>query len=496
MPSVDLCKGMSGHSDCSCSEDDLWNKADVKIEALESIVSDHFDMPSKIDRELPRGALARVYLISLADGQQVVARVARPIRKHYKTECEVATMCFIRGLSSPIRDMHAELIYTGCTTIPIPKVYLYCSNTENPVNAEFIIMEYMSGVPLEDVISELPHAQCIRFVEDLAKLVNTLFRITSKYSGSLVEDLSPPLQSYTHSLRYKQPASDTVPIPAFRSLEDIIEGRRVRIGPLNDLIILENPEPINLTDCGPWETEEQFVISGAKYGGERTPPSEPLMQKLLEFYRILKPIVQSEGKVSYPDLTAELYNGSKTFHFAHGDLSNANILVHCDTGAITAVLDWEASGFYPPWLACSTRTYTNDDVFRCIMSEGQDELQTYDDNERNRLEQVEDAHYLKTLKMLNPELYYHDRVGSELRAVYTNIAHPYYENALLWLIKYRGVMWDTSKRGRFPIKEMKKWTYELDYGVSHQRSFLGMPCPDFIHQYTWELDSPPSSDLE
>ena len=36
------------------------------------------------------------------------------------------------------------------------------------------------------------------------------------------------------------------------------------------------------------------------------------------------------------------------FVFCHGDLSQSNVLVNPETFQITAVIDWEYGGFFPP----------------------------------------------------------------------------------------------------------------------------------------------------
>ena len=64
------------------------------------------------------------YLITLVDGREVVARVARRFMPNLKTESEVATMRYLRER----------------TNIPVPTVYHYDSNPYNRLGGEYIIM--------------------------------------------------------------------------------------------------------------------------------------------------------------------------------------------------------------------------------------------------------------------------------------------------------------------------------------------------------------------
>jgi len=42
-----------------------------------------------------------------------------------------------------------------------------------------------------------------------------------------------------------------------------------------------------------------------------------------------------------------------TFQFSQGDLSEANIFLDPETGAVTGIIDWEISGFHPAWLTAA-----------------------------------------------------------------------------------------------------------------------------------------------
>ena len=66
----------------------------------------------------------QAYLVTLVDGREVIARVARRFMPRLKTESEVATMAYLRT--------H--------TKIPVPTVFFYDANPYNRLGGEYIIM--------------------------------------------------------------------------------------------------------------------------------------------------------------------------------------------------------------------------------------------------------------------------------------------------------------------------------------------------------------------
>ena len=77
------------------------------------------------------------------------------------------------------------------------------------------------------------------------------------------------------------------------------------------------------------------------------------------------------------DVVAPLYRQSETFHFAHGDPSEANILIDPDTGVISGIVDWEMAGFRPAWLSAVAAGLFDDDSERFLMTDDQSERGNY-----------------------------------------------------------------------------------------------------------------------
>ena len=88
------------------------------------------------------GAFARVFLFTLQNGMQLIARIILPVRESVKTEAEVAAMELVRGhyrcsLVLSYRNTH-PFGFLPCPNIvarisvPVPKVCLYCSKPKKP----------------------------------------------------------------------------------------------------------------------------------------------------------------------------------------------------------------------------------------------------------------------------------------------------------------------------------------------------------------------------
>lgn len=82
------------------------------------------------------GGFNKLYRISfMGHDTDYLLRVALPIDPFYKTESEVATLTYLRAN----------------TTIPVPRVFGWDSNSNNELTFEWIMMEKLDGVPLYDL---------------------------------------------------------------------------------------------------------------------------------------------------------------------------------------------------------------------------------------------------------------------------------------------------------------------------------------------------------
>jgi hypothetical protein len=80
------------------ADDMLWKATNIDMIALQNIICAHFRAEYSHHHRMDDGSYARVFLFTLTNNKQVVARVILPIRESVKTEAEVAAMEVVRGV--------------------------------------------------------------------------------------------------------------------------------------------------------------------------------------------------------------------------------------------------------------------------------------------------------------------------------------------------------------------------------------------------------------
>ncbi|KAG9075328.1 hypothetical protein FRC06_010147, partial [Ceratobasidium sp. 370] len=127
---------------------------------------------------LSSGTFHKAFLVSLVDGPDVVARIARRYMPKLKTESEIATINYIRT--------H--------TKIPVPFIYAYDSDPYNKLGGEYIIMSKAPGVPLIRQFHSMSSTKLQDLVTNLANMLIPLSTQTFPAIGSLYQtsELCPP----------------------------------------------------------------------------------------------------------------------------------------------------------------------------------------------------------------------------------------------------------------------------------------------------------------
>ena len=246
---------------------------------------------------------------------------------------------------------------TAQTSIPVPKIHLYCSDAKNPVGAKWILMDFIPGHVFYDCFDQLTYEQKTRTATDLVNVVSTLYTMTSSCCGSMIYNQS--LTDDQHSPRYgSSPPSTCTGIANNRSM----------IRPFNDITFLQLPQAVPASSCGPFRTECSFIEAMTYHGSPATWSHERAVswsyERLFEVYNAVRPLHSIPG--------AE----PQTFHFSHGDLSKANIFLDPETGAVTGIIEWEMLGFCLTWLVAAGLAWFNDDSCKFIVDDNQD---GYDD---------------------------------------------------------------------------------------------------------------------
>ena len=126
--------------------------------------------------KLDEGGFNRIFLITMHDGFQMIARVPYPVTepKFYAVASEVATMAFLRAHD-----------------LPVPKVYGYSPSSDNAAKTEYIFMEFVKGTKLTDLWMQLKEADLASILRQLVKLESSIMSIPFPAGGSLyyVDDL-------------------------------------------------------------------------------------------------------------------------------------------------------------------------------------------------------------------------------------------------------------------------------------------------------------------
>ncbi|EFQ97421.1 phosphotransferase enzyme family protein [Nannizzia gypsea CBS 118893] len=285
-------------------------------------ISQGCDISSCVKVEkLPEGDHNKVFLITLHDGRQVVAKV--PNRNaglpFFTTASEVATMDFGRKVAG----------------LPIPKVYDWNPHTSNnDVGAEYIIMEKAKGVLLSSKWPSMKNDEKINLIKSVILLEKSLLAHHFHHIGSLYhkQDLA----------RHHNMFLDT-------SYCDFI------IGPTTERKFIHDGRRAVYTDKGPWNSaldynlassrrERECIVRGLRFPrpegifggpGGYEPTAKNKLDVLDDFEKVAAYLLPKDTSVHIPVLW-------------HGDLHDNNIFVDPDDPSkILSIIDWQATYIAP-----------------------------------------------------------------------------------------------------------------------------------------------------
>ncbi|EIN08769.1 hypothetical protein PUNSTDRAFT_67873 [Punctularia strigosozonata HHB-11173 SS5] len=230
----------------------------VDRKLLKDIVKDKMEKDVGRINFISSGTFHKAYLITLVDGEEVVARVARKFMPRIKTESEVATMQYLRKY----------------TSVPVPEVYHYDANQYNRLGGEFIIMSKARGIPLSQVYYSLGHNELLALLDNTAKLLIPLFGHRFPKLGSLQFAPEAPLPMSSTLVPPTPTASD--PPKGFGDLSFPTLPPSTSPPPVDDIIVgpiiswpffgsnrglLSHPQEL---DRGPWSSTHAYLESCAQ----------------------------------------------------------------------------------------------------------------------------------------------------------------------------------------------------------------------------------------
>jgi aminoglycoside phosphotransferase (APT) family kinase protein len=292
--------------------------------------------------KLAEGDFNRVFTLTMEDGFEVIAKMPYHIAapEYFATASEAATLAFLRSKG-----------------VPVPKVYSYCAYAENPVGAEYLLMEKADGVSLKTKWLELTK-------EEVSKLAHSFVEAELK--------LAEIPFSATGSLYFKKDIASELQAPLYKEDHVEEEGDSVFcIGPIADYMFWYGRRARLNLNRGPWTKPAEYLQSVAqkeiewtkRYGKPMEPdfpfnamdlgiqaPEEYI--KLLERFQALTPhLLPKDPKHSFNQPV-----------FRHPDPTPANIYISPDTGRITCLIDWQHTILQPRLLAASyPSTFGNPD---------------------------------------------------------------------------------------------------------------------------------------
>ncbi|PWY82151.1 hypothetical protein BO70DRAFT_291572 [Aspergillus heteromorphus CBS 117.55] len=289
-----------------------FNPTELQRVAGQAIGED--DCPHMI--KLAEGGFNKVFLLRAKNGREVIARIPTPIAgpPRYTTASEVATMDFLRLILQ----------------VPVPKVLAYSACSNNPVGAEYIIMERVKGVSLASRWSSLTSDEVKNVMKQIAQMEEKVFTYSFPGYGSLYRtgDIEGEKQ---------------IPL----AVEDFC------IGPIAARQFWHGDRSNTRIDRGPWDSPEDCLMSAARREIACTlhhAKPQPRRTFLLPTTHDIDPSEHTSLLSKFIEIAPLLVPSSS--HLAspilrHPDLSLSNILLEPDSSQILGIIDWQDTIVFP-----------------------------------------------------------------------------------------------------------------------------------------------------
>ncbi|KAJ7628338.1 kinase-like domain-containing protein [Roridomyces roridus] len=281
--------------------------------------------------KLDEGGFNRVFLITMHDGFQMIARIPYPVLvpKFHAIASEVATMGFLRA--------HG---------LPVPKVYGYSPTSDNAAKTEYIFMEFVKGTKFADVWLQLKEADLASILRQLVKLESLMMSIPFPAGGSLyfADDLE------------KMAAEKT-------GISISLNGQRFCIGPDVRVHMWFGQRSQLDLNRGPYQNAEEALAAAAlkeiAYLERFGRPLLPFQRGRREAYNYEKqsPLDHIENLQRYLLIAPSLIPDNpslREFCIRHPDLQPSNVMVSTspDSGQleIVSLIDWQQASILPRFL--------------------------------------------------------------------------------------------------------------------------------------------------
>ena len=273
------------------------------------------------------GAFNKLYTIAVSnDGDsfgspEYIFRATSPVEPFYKTASEVATLSYIREL----------------TSVPVPRVIAYSSTAENELGCEWILMEKVPGVALANVWGDMDLETKSRETKVIAGFVRQLRDIRRPFAAIGNLYLREDIDTSDAAVRVVPTEDEKYVLGPIVTPYMFSGGRKLRVsrnlGPYsNDAEYIAALAATELEDMKLLQSAD--ANSYGDFDEDLADDAEDIIEVLNELQTISAPL--------FP---------SRLHHFAlyHHDLSLANVLVDPATCQVTGIVDWECVGTRPHW---------------------------------------------------------------------------------------------------------------------------------------------------
>ncbi|KAK2771974.1 hypothetical protein FQN53_004833 [Emmonsiellopsis sp. PD_33] len=358
--------------------------------------------------KLAEGGFNKIFLLTMDDGYEVIARIPPPIAgpSYYSTASEVATMDFLRSVLE----------------IPVPRVLTHSATADNPVEAEYIIMERLCGDSLSQRWPGLSTAEMKDVLKQIIHIETKLFSYKFPAYGSLYH--TRDVAGISH---IRIPGSDQFCIGP-------IAKRQFWFGERKDMSLDRGPwtKPED-TITAPAQRESAWLKKFAKPQPRRTwllHTDEPIdpheHHSLLSKYLSIGPYLAPKD----PDLSIPILR--------HPDLSLPNIFLAPNSTKILAIIDWQDAAILPIFLQAGYPAFCEHDLTRPQTLE---QPKLPDDFEN--LSPVDKQKAWTKYRLEQTNLCYAAFTGQENDLHFKALQHPNL-GLLQYLISQAGFPWDAD----------------------------------------------------
>ena len=300
--------------------DPVWPR-EPDIQVARKLALEHLPADLSSDARISpfaQGAFYRLYCLSSDHTTaEYLMRVALPIGPFFKTESEVATMDYIRRNSS----------------IPVPEVIAYASSASNELTFEWILMERVRGVPLQQVWDTMPFQAKMHLTIELARSLKELRQRQFPMLGSIYYADVWNQVDYMPTLEPDAGIDGT-----------FVVGRMVSTRFFRDKRLLLRP------NRGPFTTARELATSQASPLARRIRHLSP--SPGTAYYCEADEVLADDGAEVLetvdrlvevvPRIYSETDDMEDTKVLWHDDISLMNVLVNPETYKIVGIVDWES----------------------------------------------------------------------------------------------------------------------------------------------------------